>query len=430
RVAAQRPPHAAPRRPATDDRRRLEGRRPPPRRDRRLAVALAAVRERVRSVWFACAGRSRQRPRRRAARRDGRADAGVHARDPAVLADRSRRGRRGRAGRRGRHRAGRRRRGPAPGRAARAGRVPAAGRGGRVTGDVELAIAGGGIAGLTAGLTAARLGRRTLVLTGGVPGGLLLSIERIDGYPGFPDGVPGYELCPLAQEQAMAAGAEFSMDEVVGLEPDGERWRVATSSGEVLADAVVVATGARLRELGVPGEERLRGRGVSHCASCDAPLLGGKRVAVVGGGDSACQEALTLADSVGELVLLQRGSELSAQAAYREPVQVDRKISIHDGVEVEEILGDDRVAGVHTTRGELEVDAVFVYVGLEPNDELLRAAGGRPGVFAAGIVRPGATGRAAAAAGEGAAAALAAHHYLEEGSWKEAELHARARVGT
>lgn len=299
-----------------------------------------------------------------------------------------------------------------------------------MTGDVELAIAGGGIAGLTAGLTAARLGRRTLVLTGGVPGGLLLSIERIDGYPGFPDGVPGYELCPLAQEQAMAAGAEFSMDEVVGLEPDGERWRVATSSGEVLADAVVVATGARLRELGVPGEERLRGRGVSHCASCDAPLLGGKRVAVVGGGDSACQEALTLADSVGELVLLQRGSELSAQAAYREPVQVHRKISIHYGVEVEEILGDDRVAGVHTTRGELEVDAVFVYVGLEPNDELLRAAGGRPGVFAAGIVRPGATGRAAAAAGEGAAAALAAHHYLEEGSWKEAELHARARVGT
>lgn len=108
----------------------------------------------------------------------------------------------------------------------------------------DVVIAGGGIAGLTAGLTGARLGRSTLVLTGGVPGGLLLSIETIDGIPGFIDGVAGYELCPLTQEQAEAAGAEFSMAELVALEPQGELWRVATTEGDRLARSVILATGS------------------------------------------------------------------------------------------------------------------------------------------------------------------------------------------
>ena len=306
-----------------------------------------------------------------------------------------------------------------------------------VADDFDVLIAGGGIAGLTAGLTAARLGRSVLVLIGGAPGGLLLSIERIDGYPGFPDGVPGYELCPLAQEQAAAEGAEFSMGELTGLEPEGGGgWLVATSEGDRRARAVVLATGARLKELGVPGEERLRGHGVSHCASCDAPLLRDRVVAVVGGGDSALQEALTLADSVSEVILVQRGETLSAQAVYRRRALEHPKIGVRYGTGVEEILGEQTVTGVRLAGGsELEVGAVFVYVGLQPNAELVSEqlrldADGRvptdesmrtelPGLLAAGIVRRGAAGRAAASAGDGAAAATAADRYLAGEAWPE-----------
>jgi thioredoxin reductase (NADPH) len=299
--------------------------------------------------------------------------------------------------------------------------------------DVEVLVAGGGIAGLTAGLTAARLGRSTLVLTGGAPGGLLLSINEIDGVPAFPDGVPGYDLCPLAEEQAAAAGAAFRPDELHGLSRNGNGWRVATSAGEVAAGAVVLATGARLRALGVPGEERLRGKGVSHCASCDAPLLRERTVGVVGGGDSALQEALTLADAVGRVVLLHRGDALDGQEAYRRRVAEHPRIEVRYGTTVEEVLGEDAVAGVRTrdaggAAAELELAALFVYVGLEPNtdfetDALARDTAGRittdaalgtalPGVFAAGICRAGAAGRAAASAGDGATAAAGAHRYL------------------
>ena len=161
--------------------------------------------------------------------------------------------------------------------------------------EFDIVVVGGGIAGLAAGLTAARLGRSTLVLTGTTLGGHLITIERIDGYPGFPDGVPGYDLCPIAQEQAMAAGAEFAMTNVTGLERAGDAWRIATEEEGVVARSVILATGTRLRDLDVQGEANLRGHGVSQCASCDAPLLRNRPVVVAGGGDSALQEALTLA---------------------------------------------------------------------------------------------------------------------------------------
>src|SRR5690242_15837934 len=124
----------------------------------------------------------------------------------------------------------------------------------------DIAIAGGGIAGLTAGLTAARVGQKTLVLTGGLPGGQLVSIEKIDGYPGFPDGVPGYDLCPMAQEQAAAAGADFAATELQTLEPQDGVWRLATAEGAHTARAVIIATGSSLRELGVPGEAQFKGK--------------------------------------------------------------------------------------------------------------------------------------------------------------------------
>jgi thioredoxin reductase (NADPH) len=207
---------------------------------------------------------------------------------------------------------------------------------------------------------------------------------------------------------------------------------------------VIIATGARLKHLGVPGEERLEGRGVSHCASCDAPLLRDQVVGVVGGGDSALQEALTLAESVAEVVVLHRGEALDAQATYQERVLEHPKITIRYRTVVEEILGEEKVAGVKVRDvagdgvEEVELGGVFVYVGLQPNTELLHDrleldqeqriatdAANRtelPGLLAAGYVRRGSLGQAAISAGDGANAAKAADRYLETGDWAHEAL--------
>jgi thioredoxin reductase (NADPH) len=312
---------------------------------------------------------------------------------------------------------------------------------GALTDSYDIVVAGGGIAGLAAAVAAARFGRRTLVLTGGVPGGLLLSIERIEGVAGFPEGVPGYELCPATQEQGEAAGAHFEMAALERLTAGDDGITIETAEGQRRARAVILATGARFRALEVPGEERLANLGVSTCASCDAPLLSGAEAAVVGGGDSALQEALTLAEQLERVVILVRGDALRAQATFRDRIMSHPKVEIRYGTVVEEILGETRVSGVRVREPagghveQIEVAAVFPFVGLAPNTEQIdervtRDAGGRlvtdgafrttlPGVFAAGIVRSGAAARAAAAAGEGATAALAADEYLATGRWPE-----------
>jgi thioredoxin reductase (NADPH) len=313
-----------------------------------------------------------------------------------------------------------------------------------VADDFEVVIAGGGIGGLTAAVHAARMGRSTLVLGGRAPGGLLLSIEQIDGVPGFPEGVPGYELCPMLQEQAADEGADVRMAELEAIAPAGERWRLTTTDGDVEARAVIVATGSRLKTLGIDGEERLTGRGVSHCASCDAPLMRDRVVGVIGGGDSALQEALTLAEAVQEVIVVHRGDELSAQATYRRRALDHPKITVRYRTVAEAIQGDDAVTGIRTRdtatgdSDDLEVGGVFVYVGLQPNteqlgdrleldddgrvptDAALRTA--LPGVFAAGILRRGSLGQAAISAGEGAAAGKAADRYLTDGGWPDREM--------
>ena len=203
---------------------------------------------------------------------------------------------------------------------------------------------------MTAGMTSARLGRKTLILTGDVLGGQLISIEKVEGFPGFPDGIPGYDLCPILQDQAGAAGAEFMMSSMEGLESQEGHWRVTTGEGDLQAPAIILATGSALKKLGVPGEERLAGSGVSHCATCDAPLLRDRIVVVVGGGDSAMQEALTLAEFASKVVLLNRGDALTGQACYRDRVRAHAKIDIRFNTVVTEIIGDAAVAGVRAAR--------------------------------------------------------------------------------
>ena len=303
----------------------------------------------------------------------------------------------------------------------------------------DTVIVGGGVAGLTAALFAARAGCTTLVLAPGIPGGQLSTIDRVEDFPGFLDGVSGYELGPTVQEQAANAGAEFQMAEALGLEAVADVWRVVMAEGEVEARTVILAMGSKPRELGVPGEERLRGRGVSHCASCDGPLLRGKAVTVVGAGDSGLQEALTLAGFASDVLVVHDGEHPTAQEVYRQRVRETPTVRLLGSTVVEEIVGADLVQAVRLRDlarqevTELETAAVFVYIGLEPNTAFLHDAlrlgeDGHiptdiwmrtelPGVFAVGDVRRDSASQAIAAAGDGATAALAASRYLDQQMW-------------
>jgi thioredoxin reductase (NADPH) len=293
---------------------------------------------------------------------------------------------------------------------------------------------------MSAGLTSTRLGRQTLVLTGDVLGGQLVGIAKVEGFPGFPDGVPGYDLCPMLQEQAVASGTEVLTTSLERIHPQGKKWSLTTGAGDILARGIILATGSTLKKINVPGEERLSGKGVSHCASCDAPLLRNRIVAAVGGGDSAMQEALTLAEFASKVVLLHRAGALTGQACYRDRVTAHQRIDIRFNTVVDEILGESKVTAVRTqdastsARSDLEVAAVFVYVGLQPNTAFLKErmeldAAGRiptdasmrteiPGVCAAGNIRCSSPHRAASAAGDGATAAVALDRYLAGGAWR------------
>jgi thioredoxin reductase (NADPH) len=305
--------------------------------------------------------------------------------------------------------------------------------------DFDIVVAGGGICGLTAGLTAARLGHRSLILTGPMLGGNLLSIDTIEGYPGHPEGIAGYDLIPSVQQQASDAGAEFAMTEATAIRSAESGWIVKTGEDEKTTRALIIATGCEIKALGIRGEERLRGRGVSHCASCDAPLLRDKKIMVVGGGDSALQEALTLVDFALAVEIFSNGPTLTAQQSFQDRVHAHAKIEVRLNAQIEEILGDDGVTAVRVkdctdnSLNDHAAEAVFIYPGLQPNTGFLNGLlpldkGGRipvnnmmrtplQGLLAAGTVRSDSAGRAVASAGDGSVAALSADRYLRDGDW-------------
>jgi len=300
----------------------------------------------------------------------------------------------------------------------------------------DVIVVGSGLAGLTAGLFAARHGLSTLILESNIPGGHLISIEKIEDFPGFPDGIAGYELCPTVQRQAADQGAEFERAEVLKLEAKDRFWSVATDEHSHVAKAVIVATGSKLKSLGVPGEEKLMGRGVSHCASCDGPLYDGQVVGVVGGGDSALQEALTLANFTESVLIFHREENFSGQQSYLQRVLNDSKIAPRYQTAVEEILGDDVVTAVRIRNlasgeiSQIDLAGLFVYVGLQPNTEFLQSIvqlsdtghvptdgwmkTERNGLYAVGDIRQDSAAQAITSAGDGATAAIAAYRYIKE----------------
>jgi len=267
-------------------------------------------------------------------------------------------------------------------------------------------------------------------------GGAILNTQRVEDFPGFPEGVPGFDLGPRLQEHVAGAGGSFELSKVKRIEQRGGDWGVVTDSGEIVAGAVIVALGTRPRRLGVPREDELEGKGLSHCASCDGPLFRGKAVAMVGGGDSARLEALELAPHDVQVVLIHRGETLGGQATYSRRVLESAHVEVRHRTVVEEILGDGRVDGVRVrdlATGEsstLPVAGIFFHVGRVPNTEVLdgvvaldeRGCAATdawmrtelPGLFAAGDVRADSAGQAITAAGDGATAAVAAHGYLTE----------------
>lgn len=302
--------------------------------------------------------------------------------------------------------------------------------------EYDVIIIGSGLAGLTAGLFAARRGLSTLILESNLPGGHLVSIDRIEDFPGFPDGIAGYDLCPAVQRQAADQGVEFQRDEAKDLEQRNGIWLLNVDNGSHLARAVIVATGSSLRKLDVPGEEKLLGRGVSHCASCDGPLYGGQTVGVVGGGDSALQEALTLAGFAASVIIFNSEKAFSAQHAYVQRAAQEPKIEARQQTVVEEISGEELVTGVRVrnlenrTVSDVALTGLFIYVGLRPNTDLLRnlveldedgrvptdgwMRTARDGLFAVGDIRRDSAAQAIAAAGDGATAAIAAWRYIQE----------------
>lgn len=305
--------------------------------------------------------------------------------------------------------------------------------------DYDVLVVGGGMAGMTAGIYAARYGLSVGVIEQMMGGASIINVERVENYPGFPEGIMGADLAAMTQEQAMNAGAEFLMGEASGISEQGDYRLVATDAGEFRAKTVIIAAGSTLRLLGIPGEEEFMGRGVSQCATCDGPLYSGQAVGIVGGGDSAADEALVLAQYAERVLLFHRRDELRAQHTLVDRVFANPKIDVVWNTVIDEVLGENTVSGVKTTnlatgeQGAQELSGLFVYVGLQPNggitNGLLETDGGGhipvnvsmetsvPGVYAVGDIRQHSSSQLISAAGDGATAAITAHKYISGKMW-------------
>lgn len=301
----------------------------------------------------------------------------------------------------------------------------------------DVIMIGAGPAALSAAVYTTREDIDTLLFERGVVGGLAAVTDWVDNYPGFPEGLQGLDLAENFRKQAERFGAHIELGEVTGIKMDGEYKVLETTSGTMRAKSVLIATGSDYKKIGVPGEATYYARGVHYCATCDGAFYRDKRLVVVGGGNSAVQEAMFLTRYATHIDMLVRGDKFRASEILQHELEKFKdKITVHFNTTTDEIIGENnlvtKVIGTDKTTGqkvEFPTDGVFVFVGLKPNTEFLQNSPvqldeigfikttehletAMPGVFAAGDVRSGATMQIATATGEGASAALYIREYL------------------
>ncbi|GAB7022671.1 thioredoxin-disulfide reductase [Salidesulfovibrio brasiliensis] len=296
-------------------------------------------------------------------------------------------------------------------------------------------VIGGGPAGMTAALYLLRAGVKTAMIEKLSPGGQVLMTEKIENYPGFPDGLEGWQLADFFQKQLDLYPHDTISDEVRSIKVGSPYHEISVGDEVVQAKSIILCSGARYRKLGIPGEQEMIGRGVSYCALCDGNFYRDKTVAVVGGGNSALEESLYLARLVKKLYLIHRREEFRGALCYQNKCFTHERIEVVRNAVVEEIVGENEVTGVaikDVNTGEnkvLDVDGAFIFVGFEPildfvpedverepngiltDNEMLTNV---PGIFAAGDIRSKLCRQVATAVGDGATAATSAFAYLEQ----------------
>ena len=299
----------------------------------------------------------------------------------------------------------------------------------------DLVIIGSGVSGLSAGLFARRYGLETILLERLMTGGQIINADNIENYPGFPDGVSGATLSSLIQDHALKNGLEVHLDEVTSLKRSGNQWELISPESEYLAKAVIIAGGSALNKLGVPGEEQFLGSGVSYCATCDGAFFTGQKLAVVGSGDSAMDEARVLSEFASEALLFIKTHELTGQKILQERIMSNSKVTIITNTRIDNVFGTSQVEGITTTNtltneeSKVGISGIFIYVGLKPHTDYLKDLlpldnrGHIPtdlwmrtpvdGIFAIGDIRQNSASQLISGAGDGATAAIAASRYIE-----------------
>jgi len=300
----------------------------------------------------------------------------------------------------------------------------------------DLIILGGGPAGLSAGLYAARNKTNTLMIEKSMIGGLAIYAELIENYPGFPDGVGGMDLSQLMHKQAEKFGLKTLMAEITNLNLLENPKTVTTSEGEFTASAIIIALGSERVNMNVPGEKEYVGKGVSYCATCDAAFYRNRNVAVVGGGNSAISEALHLTKFASKVSVIHRRDKWRATPIFVDKAKANPKMEFILNTTVDAVIGSENVEKLvlnnvlNNSKSELAVDGIFVAIGQSPNVQLVKGtlaldAGGYiitnekmetgvPGVLAAGDIRSNSIRQTISAAGDGATAAIYAARYIEE----------------
>ncbi len=303
----------------------------------------------------------------------------------------------------------------------------------------DLVIIGAGPSALTAAIYATRDGLDTVVYEKSAIGGIVATVDRIDNYPGFPDGISGYDISTQLEKQAKRFGTKVEFGEVNSLKREGDLIIVNIDGNDVFSHAALIASGCSHSKIGVMGEDEYYGRGVSYCATCDGIFFTGKNIAVVGGANSAIQEAIYLTQFAAHIDLIVR-STIKASDILKNDLDklVDAgKITVHLGVQVKEIIGDSqkvtgiKVVDVNLSESILNLDGVFVFVGLKPTTNFTinsgieldeggfiktdsKLATNIPGIFASGDVGSGSTRQIVSAAGEGATAAISIREFIQE----------------